>query len=183
MRKWQVQFEGLTCANPLFKWPVSTRFRYLDHLTANRMAPSMYPDPCGTGWGSWFQAILYHTSACFRSIFGGPRICLNAAQTDTPATREDTDKPLDQNCNCRTLDESSQTYQLGVQPPTSAVNVTLLAFAADRRPCPCSNRSISPAAGRSAANPQQQQCGGQMTGQTERRTYERYIDPALHSSQ
>ena len=45
------------------------------------------------------------------------------------------------------------------------------------------NRSISPAAGRSAANPPQQQCGRQMKGQTERRTYERYIDPALHSSQ
>jgi len=65
MRKWRVQFEGLTCASPLFKWPVSTRFRYLDHLTANRMAPSMYPDPCGTGWGSWFQAILYHISAAY----------------------------------------------------------------------------------------------------------------------
>ena len=25
-------------------------FRYHDHLVANRMAPSMCPDPCGTRW-------------------------------------------------------------------------------------------------------------------------------------
>ena len=33
--------------------PNSNRFRYLDHLAANRMTPSMCPDPCGTRWGSW----------------------------------------------------------------------------------------------------------------------------------
>jgi len=34
-----------------------TYFYYIslpDHLVANRMAPSMCPDPCGTRWGSWF---------------------------------------------------------------------------------------------------------------------------------
>ena len=29
------------------------------------MAPSMCPDPCGTRWGSWFQAFLYHISAAY----------------------------------------------------------------------------------------------------------------------
>jgi len=33
------------------------------YLVANRMASSMCLDhPCGTRWGSWFQAILYHVS-------------------------------------------------------------------------------------------------------------------------
>ena len=45
--------------------PISIRFRYLDHLIANRMAPSMCPNPCGTRWRSWFQAILYHISAAY----------------------------------------------------------------------------------------------------------------------
>ena len=54
----------------MFLLPISIRFCYLDHLVANRMAPSMCPDPCGTRWGSWFQAILYHISAYFRRIFG-----------------------------------------------------------------------------------------------------------------
>ena len=45
--------------------PISIRFRYLDHLVANRMAPSMCPDPCGTKWGSWFQAILYYISDAY----------------------------------------------------------------------------------------------------------------------
>jgi len=40
-----------------------TYFYYLDHLVANRMAPTMCLDLCGTRWGSWFQAILYHISA------------------------------------------------------------------------------------------------------------------------
>ena len=31
----------------LFLLPISIRFRYLDHLVANRMALSMCPDPCG----------------------------------------------------------------------------------------------------------------------------------------
>ena len=54
----------------VFLLPISIRFRYLDHLVANRMAPSMCPDPCGTRWGSWFQAILCHISAYFHRIFG-----------------------------------------------------------------------------------------------------------------
>jgi len=47
----------------VFLLPISIMFRYLDHLIANRLAPSMCPDPCGTRWGSWFQGILYHISA------------------------------------------------------------------------------------------------------------------------
>ena len=43
--------------------PISIRFRYLDLLVANRMAPSTCPDPCGTRWDSRFQAISYHISA------------------------------------------------------------------------------------------------------------------------
>ena len=54
----------------VFLLPISIRLRYLDHLVANRMAPSIYPDRCGTRCGSWFQAILYHISAHFRRIFG-----------------------------------------------------------------------------------------------------------------
>ena len=38
----------------VFILPISIRFRYLDHLVANRMAPSTCPDPCGTRWGGWF---------------------------------------------------------------------------------------------------------------------------------
>jgi len=44
---------------------ISIRFRYLDHLIANRMAHSVCQDPCGTTWGSCFQAILYHVSAAY----------------------------------------------------------------------------------------------------------------------
>ena len=47
----------------VFPLPTSIRFRYLGHLIANRMAPSMCLGPCGTRWGSWFQAILYQISA------------------------------------------------------------------------------------------------------------------------
>ena len=32
----------------VFLLPISIRFCYLNHLVANRMAPSMCPDPCGT---------------------------------------------------------------------------------------------------------------------------------------
>ena len=46
----------------LFLAPVSMRFRFLDHLVANRMAPSVCPGPRGTRWGSWFPAILCHIS-------------------------------------------------------------------------------------------------------------------------
>jgi len=33
--------------------------------STNRMAPSLCLDPCGTRWGSWFQAILCHISAAY----------------------------------------------------------------------------------------------------------------------
>jgi len=37
----------------MFLLPISTRFRYLDHPFANRMAPSVCPpDPSGTRWGT-----------------------------------------------------------------------------------------------------------------------------------
>ena len=48
-----------------FLLPISIRFRYLDDLVANRMAPSMCPDPSGTRWSSWFHAILCHISAAY----------------------------------------------------------------------------------------------------------------------
>jgi len=55
----------------LFLLPISIRFRYLDHLVANRMevASSMCLNPCGTRWGSWFQAVLRHISAYVRRIY------------------------------------------------------------------------------------------------------------------
>ena len=45
------------------------------------MAPSLCPDPCGTRWVSWFQAILYHIPAHFKHIwcFMSSAYCLNAA--------------------------------------------------------------------------------------------------------
>ena len=43
------------CAS-VFLLPISVRFRYHDHLVANRMASSMCPDPCGTRWDSWFSS-------------------------------------------------------------------------------------------------------------------------------
>jgi len=49
----------------VFLLPISITFCYLNHLFANRMAPSTCPDPCGTRWGSWFQAILYHISTTY----------------------------------------------------------------------------------------------------------------------
>jgi len=54
----------------VFLLPTSIRFRYLDRLVANRMAPSMCTDPRGSRWGGWFQAILCHISAYFHRIFG-----------------------------------------------------------------------------------------------------------------
>jgi len=54
----------------VFLLPISIRFRYLDHLVANRMAPSVCPDPCGTRWVGWFHAIMHHISAYFGRIFG-----------------------------------------------------------------------------------------------------------------
>ena len=49
----------------VFLLPIYIRFRYLDHLVANRMASSMCLDPCGMRWGSWFQTFLYHISTTF----------------------------------------------------------------------------------------------------------------------
>ena len=60
----------------VFLLPLSIMFCYLDRLVANKMAPSMCPDPCGTRWGSWFQAVLYHISAYFHHIFGVYAVCL-----------------------------------------------------------------------------------------------------------
>jgi len=54
----------------VFLLPISIWFRYLNHPVANRMAPSMCLDLCGTRWGSWFQVVLYHISAYFCHIFG-----------------------------------------------------------------------------------------------------------------
>ena len=53
----------------VFLLPISIRFHYIDHLVANRMAPSMCPDPSGTRCGSWFQAILCHMCAYFLLVF------------------------------------------------------------------------------------------------------------------
>jgi len=60
----------------VFLLPTSIRFCYLDHLVANRMVPSMCPDPCGTRSGSLFQAILYHISPYFRRMFGVHAVCI-----------------------------------------------------------------------------------------------------------
>ena len=49
----------------VFLLPISIRFHYLDHLVAIRMASSMCPDPCGTIWVCWFQAILCHILAAY----------------------------------------------------------------------------------------------------------------------
>ena len=38
----------------VFQLYISTTFRYLSHLVANRMAPSMCLDPCGTRCSGWF---------------------------------------------------------------------------------------------------------------------------------
>ena len=54
----------------VFLLPISIRFCYLKHLVANRMAPFMCLDPCGTRWGSWFQAVLYHISIHFWCLCG-----------------------------------------------------------------------------------------------------------------
>jgi len=54
----------------VFLLAISIRFRYLDHLVANRMALSMCPDLRGMRQGSWFQAVLYHTATYFCRIFG-----------------------------------------------------------------------------------------------------------------
>jgi len=65
----------------VFLLPISIRFRYLDHLVANRMAPSMCPENWGMRCGSWFQAILYHISAIYlafmRSTYFEQKCCIN----------------------------------------------------------------------------------------------------------
>jgi len=70
----------------VFLLHISVTFRYLDHLVANRMTPSISPDPRGTRWGSWFQAILYDISAYFCRIFGvcAVRIFFYTATSDMP---------------------------------------------------------------------------------------------------
>jgi len=68
----------------VFVLPISIRFRYLDHLVANRMAPSTCPDLWGTRRGSWFLAILCHISAYFCRIFG---VC--AVRIDLTSERSD----------------------------------------------------------------------------------------------
>ena len=52
----------------VFLLPIYIRFCCLNHFFANRMAPSMCPDPCGTRWGSWFKqfcTIFPHISAAY----------------------------------------------------------------------------------------------------------------------
>ena len=84
--------------------------------------------------------------------------------------------------------------QVCVQLLTSADNVTLLAFAADRRAAvdmdrkavapaadaPCSNRSISPARGAHSSKPAAHCCSGRQMKQTDGRTPYRYRDPAAY---
>jgi len=79
--------------------------------------------------------------------------------------------------NASVMSLINELKQIRVQPPTAAVNVTLLAFAADRRAAvnmdrkaaapaadaPCSNRSISPA---HSSKPAARCCSGRM-GQTD----------------
>jgi len=63
----------------VFLFPISIKFRHLDHLVANRMASSVCPDPSGMRWGSWLQAILYHNSAA-NFVFMRSAYFLNAAK-------------------------------------------------------------------------------------------------------
>jgi len=51
----------------VFLLPISIKFRYLDNLVANRMAPSTCPDTCGTRWG---QLVSSNSVPYFRRIFG-----------------------------------------------------------------------------------------------------------------
>jgi len=43
----KLAFSTATVILLVFLLPISITFRNLDHLVANRMAPSMCPDPCG----------------------------------------------------------------------------------------------------------------------------------------
>jgi len=70
--------------------------------------------------------------------------------------------------------------QVSVQPPTAAVNVTLLAFAAERRaagrPQPvAADRYLLPS-GHQAANPPHAAAAVDTDGQTDGRTPDRHID-------
>ena len=66
----------------VFPLPISIIFCYLNHLVADRMAPSRCPDPRGTRWNSWFRAILYHTPAAYLVFM---HICLKRPhKTDMP---------------------------------------------------------------------------------------------------
>jgi len=73
--------------------------------------------------------------------------------------------------------------QVCVRLSASADNVTLLAFAAERRPC--SNRPISAGRRAHSSKPTAAACGGRMVGrtdgQTDRRTLDSFVDPALHT--
>jgi len=65
-------------------------------------------------------------------------------------------------CELQVFDEIKIRIGLSyVQPPTSAVNVTLLAFAAERRPCQHAINKHLLLAGRTAANPQQRCAAGE----------------------
>jgi len=69
----------------VFLLPISIRFRYLDHLVANRMAPSMCVDPCGTRWGSWFQAVLYRISVAYLAFMRSAYFLIKMPhETDMP---------------------------------------------------------------------------------------------------
>ena len=75
--------------------------------------------------------------------------------------------------------ENKEDY---VQLPTSTDNVTLLAFAAERRPC--SYRSISSGCRAHSSKPAAAACGGRRMGRTDgtdRRTLDSFIDPAPHT--
>jgi len=79
-------------------------------------------------------------------------------------------------CPCIFFQFKSVHGQVCVQPSTAAVNVTLLAFAAERRAATAPaavDRYLLPA-GRPAANPQHD-----ADRQTDGRTPDRCIDPAL----
>ena len=69
---------------------------------------------------------------------------------------------------CVYVSTSCQTERVCVQLPTSAVNVALLAFAAQRRSC--SNRSISPARRAHSSKPASAECGRQTMEQTDGQT-------------
>ena len=82
-------------------------------------------------------------------------------------------------------------YQVSVQHPTSAVNVTLLAFAAERRAAAAErcgraasiDISCPPGAQQQTHSSAVQQANDGTEAQTDRRTPDRYIEPAAYSMQ